>query len=236
MAFGVDDHTSTPAKTGSEKTPLREIDPVLVLSCSAADVAPALCRVNQIHHADETSYVRMLREEAEMDMRFSITVGAANWALLAGYLVIPGTFTSLQTSNQVEKTLQANEAGRTVLHMIQNPPLLAIACLLFVSGIAALMWLMHFPNLRGNYPWLINKVFLSLCLHAAAGLLTTVINVCTSQGGDWSVMAIITTAVTGATLLSCSALLALYKFYKLERVRKEDEDIRRSRASTTLDT
>jgi hypothetical protein len=33
-------------------------------------------------------------------------------------------------------------------------------------------------------------------LHAAAGLLTTLINVCTSQGGDWSVMAIITTAVT----------------------------------------
>jgi uncharacterized membrane protein SirB2 len=31
--------------------------------------------------------------------------------------------------------------------------------LLFVSGIAALMRLMHFPNLRGNYPWLINKVF-----------------------------------------------------------------------------
>ncbi|CAI7636624.1 unnamed protein product [Penicillium palitans] len=151
----------------------------------------------------------MLREEAEMDMRFSITVGAANWALLAGYLVIPGTFTSLQTSNQVEKTLQANEAGRTVLHMIQNPPLLAIACLLFVSGIAALMWLMYFLNLRGNYPWLINKVFLPLCLHAAAGLLTTVINV---------------------------SLLAHYKFYKLERIRKEDEDIRRSRASTTLDT
>jgi hypothetical protein len=148
-----------PAKMGSEKTPLREIDPVLVPPRSAADVTPGLCRANQIHYADETNYARMLREEAEMDMRFSITVGAANWALLAGYLVIPGTFTSLQTSNQVEKTLQTNEAGRTVLHMIQNPPLLAIACLLFVSGIAALMWLMHFPKLRGNYPWLINKVF-----------------------------------------------------------------------------
>ncbi|CAP87009.1 Pc24g01010 [Penicillium rubens Wisconsin 54-1255] len=200
---------------GSEKTPLREIEPVLVPPCSATDVTPGLCRANQIHLANETIYARMLREEADMDMRFSITVGAANWALLAGYLVIPGTFTSLQTLNQVERTLQANEAGRTVLHMIQNPPLLAIACLLFVSGIAALI---------------------PLCLHAAAGLLTTVINVCTSQGGDWSVMAIITTAVTGATLLSCSALLALYKFYRLERVRKEDEDIRRSRASTALDT
>ncbi|OQD91867.1 hypothetical protein PENSOL_c047G06586 [Penicillium solitum] len=151
----------------------------------------------------------MLREEAQMDMRFSITVGAANWALLAGYLVIPGTFTSLQTSNQVEKTLQTNSAGRAVLHMIQNPPLLAIACLLFVSGIAALMWLMHFPKLRGNYPWLINKVFVPLCLHAAAGLLTTVINV---------------------------SLLALYNFFKLERIRKEDEDIRRSQASIAPDT
>ncbi|OGE46434.1 hypothetical protein PENARI_c265G03376, partial [Penicillium arizonense] len=165
-----------------------------------------------------------------------ITVGVANWALLAGYLVVPGTFTSLQTSSQVEKTLQTNKAGRTALHMIQNPPLLAIACFLFVSGTAALMWLMHVPKLRGNYPWLINKVFVPLCLHAVAGLLTTVINVCTSQGGNWSVMAIITTAVTGATLLICSALLALYKFYKLERIRKEDEDIRRSRASITSDT
>ena len=44
-------------------------------------------------------------------------------------------------------------------------------------------------------------------------------------------MAIITTVVTGATLLICSALLALYNFFKLEQVRKEDEDIRRSRAS-----
>ncbi|CAG8158773.1 unnamed protein product [Penicillium nalgiovense] len=33
-------------------------------------------------------------------------------------------------------------------------------------------------------------------------------------------MAIITTAVTGATLLSCSELLTLYKFYKLARSEK----------------
>jgi uncharacterized membrane protein SirB2 len=101
----------------------------------------------------------MLREEAQMNVSFNITVGVANWALLAGYLVIPGTFTSLQTLNQVEGVLQANKTGRTVLHTIQNPPLLGIACLLLVSGIGALMWLMHFPKLRGNYPWLINKLF-----------------------------------------------------------------------------
>ncbi|KAJ5742679.1 uncharacterized protein N7511_011250 [Penicillium nucicola] len=178
----------------------------------------------------------MLREEAQMDLLFNITASAANWALLAGYLVVPGTFTSLQTSSQVEKTLQSNKAGRTALHMIQNPPLLVIACFLFVGGAAALIWLMYFPKLRGNYVWLNNQVFLPLCLHAAAGLLTTVINVCTSQGGNWSVMAIITTSVTGATLVICSALLALYKFYKLELLRNEDEYIRRARGSVMSDT
>ncbi|KAI3093175.1 hypothetical protein CBS147333_10134 [Penicillium roqueforti] len=151
--------------------------PALVPFRSADNVTPALSRASQIDHPIETTYVRMLREEAEMDISFNITVGVANWALLAGYLVIPGTFTSLQTLNQVERVLQANEAGRTVLHTIQNPPLLGIACLLLVSGIGALMWLLHFPKIRGNYIWLINRLFTPLSLNAAAGLLTTVINV-----------------------------------------------------------
>ncbi|KAJ9482479.1 hypothetical protein VN97_g10952 [Penicillium thymicola] len=123
------------------------------------NVTPVLSRTSQIDRPIETTYVRMLREEAGMDISFNITVGVANWALLAGYLVIPGTFTSLQTSNQVEKTLQVNKAGRTVLHTIQNPPLLGIACLLLVSGVGAFMWLLHFPKIRGNYIWLINRLF-----------------------------------------------------------------------------
>ncbi|CAG8238079.1 unnamed protein product [Penicillium salamii] len=221
------------SKMGSKKIVLPTMKPALVPFRSADNVTPALSRASQIDHPIETTYVRMLREEAEMDISFNITVGVANWALLAGYLVIPGTFTSLQTLNQVERALQANEAGRTVLNTIQNPPLLGIACLLLVSGIGALMWLLHFPKIRGNYIWLINRLFTPLSLNAAAGLLTTVINVCTSQAGDWSVMAIVTTTVTGATLSACSALLAIYKFYKLEKIIREDEYIRRSRAAIT---
>ncbi|KAJ5642718.1 hypothetical protein N7490_006718 [Penicillium lividum] len=78
----------------------------------------------------------MLREEEEMDFVFNITISAANWALLAGYLVVLGTFTSLQSSDQVERALQANKAGRTVLHTIQNPPLLSIACCLLLGAFA----------------------------------------------------------------------------------------------------
>ncbi|CAG7935369.1 unnamed protein product [Penicillium salamii] len=199
-------------KMGSKKISFPATKSALVPFRSADNMTTALSRASQIDDPIETTYVRMLKEEAEMDISFNITVGVANWALLAGYLVIPGTFTSLQTSNQVEKLLQVNKAGLIVLHTIQNPPLLAIAC--FLLG-----------------KWLINKLFVPLSLNAAAGLLTTVINVCTSQGGDWSVMAIVTTAVTGATLSTCSALLAIYKFYKLEQIIKEDEYTKRSLAA-----
>ncbi len=143
----------------STKIALPAMKSALVPFRPADNVTPALSRASQIDDPIETTYVRMLREEAEMDISFNITVGVANWALLAGYLVIPGTFTSLQTSNQVEKVLQANNAGRTVLHTIQNPPLLGIACVLLVGGIAAFTWLLRFPKIRGNYIWLINRLF-----------------------------------------------------------------------------
>lgn len=146
--------------TKSHNIPLARKNPVRVRTYPNEDVVPSMpSRPSPGSHINETTYVRMLREEEQMDMIFNITVSAANWALLAGYLVVPGTFTSLQSSNQVEKVLQDNKAGRTVLHTMQNPPLLAIACLLLVSGIAAFVWLLRFPKLRGNYLWLINKMF-----------------------------------------------------------------------------
>jgi hypothetical protein len=57
-------------------------------------------------------------------------------------------------------------------------------------------------------------------------MLTTTINVCASQGGDWSVMAIVTTVVTGTTLLVPLALLCVYKFYLLKKVKQEDAIVR----------
>jgi hypothetical protein len=68
-------------------------------------------------------------------------------------------------------------------------------------------------------------------LNAATGLLTTIVNVCTSRGGDWLVMAIATTVVTRTTLVVFLTLLMVYKFYKLERVRQEDELVTHTKPS-----
>ncbi|KAJ5175710.1 uncharacterized protein N7482_001587 [Penicillium canariense] len=167
------------------------------MSLKASSYLPTRC-------INKTPYAKILREEEEMDFIFN--------ALLAGYLVVLGTFTSLQSSDQVEYALQANKAGRT------NPLLLSISCYLLLGGLTAFGWLLHFAKLRSNYIWLINRLFTPISLNAAAGLLTTIINVCASQGGDWSVMAIVTTVATGATLTISLALLCFYKFHLLEKI------------------
>lgn len=93
-----------------------------------------------------------------MDWRFNLSANAANWVLLAGYVIIPGTFTSLKKSNEVQDVLQKNGAGRAALKTIQNPPLLVIAFLFLITGGTMLGWL--WVKFKDNYPWLINKIFL----------------------------------------------------------------------------
>lgn len=114
--------------------------------------------INSASQSPDTPYTMMLKEEAQMDWRYNLVVSIANWALLAGYLVVPGTFTSLKESNQVEEILKKNTAGRAVLHTIQNPPLLVIACLFLVGGAAALIML--FRKLQSSYSWLVNRIFM----------------------------------------------------------------------------
>jgi hypothetical protein len=61
-------------------------------------------------------------------------------------------------------------------------------------------------------------------LNAAAGLLTTLINVYTSRSGHWSVMSIITTVIAGLTFCVFFVLLVIHKFFKLRCVQQDDKN------------
>lgn len=61
---------------------------------------------------------------------------------------------------------------------------------------------------------------ISVSLNAVTGILTTIINVCVSQGVDWSVLAIVITVVTGMTLLVSTSSTCL------EKVKQEDAVVR----------
>ncbi|KAB8239021.1 uncharacterized protein BDW43DRAFT_305906 [Aspergillus alliaceus] len=64
----------------------------------------------------ETRYVRMLLELDYIPWFYNTSASAAHWALLAGYLVIPGTFTSLQKSDFLTEGLETNRTGKAILN------------------------------------------------------------------------------------------------------------------------
>ncbi|KAE8334762.1 hypothetical protein BDV26DRAFT_287303 [Aspergillus bertholletiae] len=177
-----------------------------------------------LHRSDttytiETRYIQMLLED--IPWFYSILADAAHWALLAGYLVVPGTFTSMQKSLTLNEDLKKTEAGQTILNTIQNPPLLAIACFLMVLGALLMFWLSW--ERRNNYIWLINKLFMPTLLSALAGLVTTLVNIYTAREGEWSIMALLTTIVTGLSASGSLTLLIIYRFGKLVKVKQEHE-------------
>ncbi|KAL4960575.1 uncharacterized protein BDV14DRAFT_182293 [Aspergillus stella-maris] len=164
----------------------------------------------------ETAYVRMLLELQDIHWGYNALASFAGWTLLAGYLVIPGTFTSLQKSESLQENV-----GNAVLKTIQNPPLVGIAWTFLTVG-AGTMGLL-FYRWRDNYLWLINRLFIPTFLNTAAGLLTTIINIYTAKDGYWSIMAVLTVVSSGTLAAAALVLTAFYKFWKLRAIQKEHD-------------
>ncbi|CAI7667860.1 unnamed protein product [Penicillium crustosum] len=180
-----------------------------------------------VYEPFESSYVRMILEADGIAWQDNVLASTAHWILLAGYLVIPGTFTSLQKSDTVRNDLAENETGEWILNTIQNPPLLAIACVLFISGLAIMGWL--FWEYRGNYIWLINRIFIPTLLNALAGFLTTIISLYTAHDGDWSIMVLLTVITSGLSVACSLILLYIYKSGKLQKLKREHDQMFRNR-------
>ncbi|KAI3034863.1 hypothetical protein CBS76997_10985 [Aspergillus niger] len=167
--------------------------------------------------AGHTRYIEMLLEVDHMPWVYNIIASVAHWVLLAGYL----------------QALIGSGANKAVLNKIQNPPLLAIACVFFAIGTTLLTWLCW--KWRSNYIWLVGRVFMPVAMNAAAGLATTLINVYTAQSATWSIMALVTTVMVGSAFLVSLSLTVLYKYVLLKKVEEEHEMETRTRTPTSTD-
>lgn len=101
------------------------------------------------------------------------------WILLAGYIVFPATFNSLQESSYDDKADTKLKAQALVT--ARNLPLLYVAGVACGIGIVGCMWLWW--KHRGNYVWVINRIFLPSLLNSVAGLVSTLVNVYSAQDG-----------------------------------------------------
>lgn len=82
----------------------------------------------------------------------------STWILLAGFIVVPGTFVSVEDSKTLQKGAKDSKVEHAVLDTVKHASLMWVAglcCVVGGVGMVGLWW-----RWRGNYVWVINKIFL----------------------------------------------------------------------------
>lgn len=94
---------------------------------------------------------KMVLESYEIHQAYNIAAALSSWALLAGFIVLPGTFTSLA------KLEHDNQAVRKLHDLAGKVPLFCVSGTLCLAGIVGTGWLWW--RHRRNYVWLLVHLF-----------------------------------------------------------------------------
>ncbi|KAG6828792.1 hypothetical protein H0H92_006731 [Tricholoma furcatifolium] len=141
-----------------------------------------------------TKYVNMLLALDTIPRMDNILASFFTWILLAGFILFPGTFTSLQNS---QSAIANGEVGKEVLKAVAHVPLFVIAflcCGIGAAGMGYLWWKWMY-----NYIWLVNKIFMPGLLNSLAGLISTITNVFGVQHGEFGTTSKVTLIVTAVS-------------------------------------
>jgi hypothetical protein len=97
----------------------------------------------------------MIREEKrEAPKLDNLFAAIFSWLTLAGFIVLPGTFTSLAKS----ESLGDSKGGIVVQDAVRNIPLLAVAVVCCLAGTIGSCW--FWWKWRQNYVWLVARIFM----------------------------------------------------------------------------
>jgi hypothetical protein len=118
---------------------------------------PPLTRMPSI----QTRYMQMLLHLDEIPRLYNILASLFTWVILAGFLVVPGTFTTFKESKafqDADNNDNNNEITHAIVHSIAHIGLLWLAGAFCVVGVVGCVGLWF--RWRENYVWLINRIFL----------------------------------------------------------------------------
>ena len=111
---------------------------------------PPLVRVPSV----QTRYMEMLLHLDSIPRIHNIAASLFTWIILAGFLVVPGTFNTFKDSDEFQSASEKS----AIINSISNVPLLYVSACFCGSGVLGCLWLWY--RWRHNYVWLINRVFL----------------------------------------------------------------------------
>lgn len=166
----------------------------------------------------QTRYMEMLLSLDKIPRLHNILASFFGWILLAGFIVFPGTFTSIRDLSDDPELAAKSPTASAVLGHVQNVPLLVIAAISCGIGAAGLSWLAF--RWRSNYVWQLNRIYLPGATNALAGLISTLVVVYSQKHGDWSITAMVTGIVEGADLVICGGLFVINTLL-LKRVQRK---------------
>lgn len=117
---------------------------------------PYLTRVPSV----QTRYMEMLLHLDQIPRVHNILASLFTWILLAGFLVIPGTFTSVQNSAAFKDAAEneRDKVAHAILDGIKNIGLVWVSGAFCLIGALGCLWL--WVAWRKNYVWLLNRIFL----------------------------------------------------------------------------
>lgn len=207
------DHKPDPSTSRSEPKHKDSSTP-----SSAAKTRP---RAPELRRNDtvQSRYTEMLLNLDTIPRLHNIYASFFTWLMLAGYVVFPGTFTSLSDLSDDSDTAERSALASQVLARVKNVPLLVVAAICLVASVAGVLWLAVCH--RRNYVWLLNRLFLPAVMNGLAGLISTLVTVYTTQDGDWSVTAKVSAIVEGACAGIGCALFVLFNNLLLKRVKRK---------------
>lgn len=154
----------------------------------------------------QTRYMNMLLAVDKIPRLHNILASFFSWTLLAGFIILPATF-----SSPAHPTTTTTTSATTAL--------ITIAALLAGVGSGGMSWLAW--RWRRNYIWLLNRVYMPGTLNGLAGLVATVTAVYAQHGGSWGSAALGALAAQMGVFVGCGGLFVVYNKLLLGKVRRE---------------
>lgn len=165
----------------------------------------------------DTQYVNMLLALDDIPTIHNLAAAFFNWIYLAGFVLFPGTFTSLRTLGAEQGNAVAAELIKTVTQL----PLFIVAWICVGIGAAGMLWL--FWRWHKNYLWLLNKIWTPALLNSLAGLVSTIASIYGAQHGQFSPTSKATLILTGASSGVFAILTLFYMFWLVRRMKQRHD-------------